>query len=250
MGYQKPISTKTLQEITNRKLLKQIALEMGIEETPVFGDIVQAYEIFTGKSASGPIAGKIVGGRQESTPIGPVSRILQAATMLIPGATAVTKTLSKKIKNTDLYELQDTTAERTIHRHDWKEPQFRFNLEGTGDIYRELTKYNSDFFDPIYIQEKLKRVYRDFKGIDIKKLDSWEPGDPMPEGFSQINFFDARRKAFEKDKNRLLKLKSEYEALPVNTEAQQKAKDLTLSIIDGDFEKMKESWEWLNQFTQ
>jgi len=133
----------------------------------------------------------------------------------------------------DVYNYQDSNAEKIISdKNSWNGGVWRYKLENAGDILRELSKYKNTYLDPNYIYEKVDMI-RDW--IDKHK--------ERPIAYEDS--FDALK---ERDFDTLNKLKESYEKQPVLTEAQQKAKELILNIIDGDLNKAEKQIEYFESF--
>ena len=114
------------------------------------------------------------------------------------------------------FEYQNSIPERIVHL-DWdKANSYRFELEGAGDVLRELTKSTPD---PGYIGEKLNRTKRLLNALETGKL---HPDDSII----------AARK-YEPDK--LNNLIAAYEKQPIANPDQQMAKDLVLALAKGDY---------------
>lgn len=133
----------------------------------------------------------------------------------------------------DVYNYQDSNPEKIISdKNSWNGGVWRYKLENAGDILRELSKYKNTYLDPNYIYEKVDMI-RDW--IDKHK--------ERPIAYEDS--FDALK---ERDFDTLNKLKESYEKQPVLTEAQQKAKELILNIIDGDLNKAEKQIEYFESF--
>jgi hypothetical protein len=134
----------------------------------------------------------------------------------------------------DTFEFQDSNQEKMI-RFGWKEksldtggvsgPSLRHTLEGTGDIFREVTGASpGGHIDASYIAEKINRL-KDFINGSSKTID------------------------YSGDAVNLKKLRSLWEKQPVNTAQEKLAKDLNLAVIDGDFGKAQKIVNELSQPT-
>lgn len=120
-------------------------------------------------------------------------------------------------------EYQEKFPEKTVHL-DWdKANSPRFVFEGAGDILRELQK---ETIDPEYIREKLNRISKFFN--------ERHPDDTL----------EAAKK-YAPDK--LAKLISEYKDQPVETEAQQIAKDAIIALMEGRNKEAKELYDKIDK---
>ena len=129
------------------------------------------------------------------------------------------------------FKFQDENQEKVIHSGDWKHNALRHDLEGAGDIFRELAKEGQD---EGYISEKIRRLERLFEGYDKKTLHE----DDTIEG------------AWEYAKDNMTALLDSWEKQPVNTPEQQIAKDLNLALLNRDITKAKELVEQIKAFEQ
>jgi len=117
-----------------------------------------------------------------------------------------------KITNEDIYNYQNTVPEKTIHTEWDTGNSFRYDLEGAGDILRELTKSHPA---ESYLGEKIERLQRLLKTED--------------------KFIDRYGTANQAASDKLNKLISEYEKQPTLTPEQSKAKELILSLARGQY---------------
>lgn len=139
----------------------------------------------------------------------------------------------------DVYSLQSETAEPLISsvidepdfKHVWRNNVWRYKLENAGDILRELSKYKNTFLDPGYIFEKVNKI-----GDFLKKAES-----------KDLHYDDSFESAAKFDSPVLAKLKEAYQKLPTMSRAQEVARQLTLSLIDGDIQSAKLHLEFFEQ---
>jgi len=116
----------------------------------------------------------------------------------------------------DPYQVQDHNQERLIHSYDWEGMNFRYVLEGSGDVFRELTK---DTPHDSYIEEKFRRIEEHIK----------------EERTGKIHPDDGLERARREDKVRLDRLRKLWVKQPTNSRSQEIAKELNLNIIDGNW---------------
>jgi len=114
------------------------------------------------------------------------------------------------------FKFQDVNQEKIIHMEWDKGNPYRHDLEGAGDIFRELTKRRSDFG---YITEKVNRIDRLLTGIETGKL---HPDDSL-------------EAALKQNADRLKQLESLWNKQPITNEAQGVARDLNIALIKGDY---------------
>ena len=138
----------------------------------------------------------------------------------------------KPTEEIDIYDYQDKNAEIIVSDSKWKGQVWRYKFENAGDILRELAKYKNTFLDPGYIYEK------------VDKIREWL--DKQKE--RPIHIDDSYGALKEKDSELLNKLKNSYKNQPVLTEAQQKAKDLVLNLIDGNLSAAEKQVKYFEQF--
>jgi len=119
----------------------------------------------------------------------------------------------------DPFTYQDSNQEELIHT-EWNANSFRYVLEGTGDIFRELCKKYSDFG---YIMEKVRRLQY--------LLEDYETNKVHPD--------DSIEKAQVKDKEKLAQLLKLWKNQPVDTEEQILAKNLNIALVQGDLTRVK-----------
>ena len=118
------------------------------------------------------------------------------------------------------FEFQDTNQEKIIHSA-WKTGNsYRFELEGSGDIFRELTKKEPDFG---YISEKINRTDRLL--TDIEK--------------GTLHIDDSLTTAKNAHPEKITQLKELWGKQPVTNNIQQTAKDLNIALLDGDYKKAR-----------
>jgi len=115
----------------------------------------------------------------------------------------------------EVFDFQNTNQEKIIHQN-WEAASVRFDLEGAGDIFRELTK--GKFSDAGYIGEKTRRV-----DCLLKKLES-----------GMIHPADTIQRALERDTNKVNRLIELWEQQPVANNEQEIARRLNLALLRND----------------
>jgi hypothetical protein len=115
------------------------------------------------------------------------------------------------------FSYQSSHQERIIHSC-WKTGlTYRYLLEGSGDIFRELTKY---YKDAGYILEKIKRIESYFT--------------------RKQQLEDSFETAFKENQDKFLLLKQKLIEQPTDSEEQKIAVELNLALIDNDIYKIKQ----------
>lgn len=127
----------------------------------------------------------------------------------------------KQKKEEKPFDYQDKNQEDIIHSGWQKGNSYRFVLEGTGDVFRELTKEKPHFN---YIEEKLRRAEE-----SIKLHKTWVHPDDSRD-FSQKNNPEKFKKLLEHWKNQ-----------PVDNSDQEMAKQLNIQMVKGDFSTAKDT---------
>ena len=124
-----------------------------------------------------------------------------------------------------IYNLQDKTAERTIsNRSLWGQSGlWRKKIEDAGDILRELNKGSAKS----YLQEKVETL-QDF--IDRRK----QRGEIKP---TDNDYVDSYEYLIKNHSDSVNKIKSEYEALPVESELNILAKDLIFDVLNNNLQE-------------
>lgn len=128
------------------------------------------------------------------------------------------------------YKFQDTHQERVIHSG-WKAGNvYRHVLEGTGDIFREVSKHHPikdvatgkqhRFISKEYIDEKMRRMK--------EHLEKEKKGIIHPD--------DSYNYSYEQNRDKFAQLKKQWQEQPVETKLQERAKQLNLALMDKDFE--------------
>jgi hypothetical protein len=125
----------------------------------------------------------------------------------------------KESNGRDPYRYQDTHQERLIHS-EWNAYSFRYDLEGAGDIFRELAK---DFNDMRYIMEKVRRIEIFLEGTQNKR----------------IYYDDSMEKAQKEDPEKLEQLLRYWEEQPTDTEEQELAKNFNIELVKGNLDTAK-----------
>jgi hypothetical protein len=140
----------------------------------------------------------------------------------------------------DTYEIQDNTAEITVHEHrEWGLGMvYRYRVENAGDILRELSSRGINP-DIKYINEKVKSLE--------KWMDAWleDYFIKIPYEIDTLEKFmntnlrvthatDGREYVARFHPEILEKITNEYENIPVYSKETKLAKDLVLSLLYGD----------------
>ena len=126
------------------------------------------------------------------------------------------------------FEFQNKNQEEIIHSKKWnKGNSYRYVLEGTGDIFRELTK--NDYY-PSYIQEKISRIKNYFQEMEEKRKYFPETG---------VHPEDSYQFSFENNKDKFNKMISFWKKQPIKNEKQELARQLNISMLTGNFDKAK-----------
>jgi len=138
--------------------------------------------------------------------------------------------LNKKTKNyIDPYKYQDNNQEKIIHS-DWeKGNSYRYILEGTGDIFRELTK-PKEYISNSYIEEKKRRIFNHFQDMKEKREFFPETG---------VHPEDSIQYAKANNKNKFDTMIKQWEEQPHKTEKQKIAIQLNISMIKGNYKEAK-----------
>lgn len=152
-----------------------------------------------------------------------------------------TSNLSKsKITGNELFKFQDTNQEKIIHSG-WKEGNsFRYMLEGSGDVFRELTKEKSH---SSYIEEKLKRIENYIK--KVKNPPKWNEYDQ--DVFNRLYGLDPKKTgihpedsyeyALKNNPQKFKRLKEKWQEQKHINAGQMYAKKLNLALLDNDLER-------------
>lgn len=121
----------------------------------------------------------------------------------------------------NLFDYQNSNQEKVIHALDWNYGNvYRYVLEGTGDIFRELTKQRP-YYD--YIQEKIRRIKN-----QIEKEQSNKTGSEGSFKFS----YEYNKKKFEQ-------MIKQWEKQPFDNDIQKTAIDLNIAMLKGNFVEAK-----------
>lgn len=118
------------------------------------------------------------------------------------------------------YDYQDSHQEELIHSDAWEGANFRFVLEGAGDVFRELTKARPH---RSCIEEKFARIEEHIKDEESGKI---HPKDGLAI-------------AEQDDKERLKELVLLWHDQPITRTVQLNAKELNLALIRGDWSEAK-----------
>lgn len=136
------------------------------------------------------------------------------------------------------FDYQDSHQEQVIHSG-WKEGNtYRFVLEGTGDIFRELTNKHPHW---TYIEEKIKRIERHISDVrdppkwnedDVRMFQERYGLDPKETG---IHPEDSFQYAYKNNKDKFELMKQQWINQSVVSESQRIAVKLNIAMLDGDF---------------
>lgn len=132
----------------------------------------------------------------------------------------------------ELFALQDAGPERIVHARGWQMAYPRLVLEGTGDIYRELTKYDSGWYAKDYVNEKMTRV------------EKWLSNERTGHGHHLQDVHDSMQANPELHKQ----LAQAYKDLPYQNQGQYWAKTLTKDIAEGKINEARLSLEQLKKW--
>jgi hypothetical protein len=133
----------------------------------------------------------------------------------------------------DVYDHQDQNAEEVVSRSTWRSGVWRYKFENAGDVLRELAKYKNKRIDPSYVYEKINKIESFLK--------------QQREGVHPDDSYNA---VIEKDSPNLSDIKKAYENQPVMSEAQEHARQLALSLINGDLVSAQKEIDYFNQFRE
>lgn len=127
-------------------------------------------------------------------------------------------------------KFQDANQEKIIHSQ-WKASSIRYDFEGAGDIFRELSKTGSQA--PSYINEKTRRLdnlIKDYKEGKIHPDDSIE-------------------KALKEDPEKIKKSIELWEKQPIETPEQEIARQLNIELLKNNRVKAEELLKQIKDFT-
>lgn len=136
-----------------------------------------------------------------------------------------------------VFDYQDSNPEKIIHAKWNNGNQFRYILEGSGDILRELSARgdNPDFYSKSYVGEKINRIENFLDRMDM--------------GIGTSEVADGSRLYSKKfNEEHFKNLQEAYEKQPTSTVQQDLAKQLTLDLIKGDWESARRSLNDLKEF--
>ena len=139
--------------------------------------------------------------------------------------TTEVETEESEVVDKGIYALQNETAERTVSDKSlWGQSGvWRKKIEDAGDILREINLGR----DKNYIQEKVESL-QDF--IERKK----QRGEVKN---TDNDFVDSYNYLIENHSDSVDKIKSEYEAIPVESDLDILAKDLILDVLNNNIEE-------------
>ncbi len=167
----------------------------------------------------GKVTAKVVKGLDPAKAI----QIYQA---LLNTSPALASEFTKAIAAEETYSVelkyQEAHQEKLIHSGDWGNNDIRYDLEGAGDIFRELSK--TQYQDMGYIGEKLDRIERTIK---------YDSENTIKDKLTQ-------------NKEKIPQLISLWEKQPIQTPEQELAKDLNIALAKGKIEEVKGYIEKLN----
>lgn len=133
------------------------------------------------------------------------------------------------------FDYQDKNQEKIIHSGWKKGNSYRYILEGTGDIFRELTN-PEEHIHQSYINEKIRRIERHFEEMDKKRKYFPETG---------VHPNDSIEYTKENNKDKFDKMISFWNKQPYKTDKQKIAIDLNVAMLKGDYGKAKKLIEFL-----
>ena len=138
---------------------------------------------------------------------------------------------------TNPFKFQNANQEEVIHSG-WKKGNvYRYMLEGSGDIFRELA-YRSDEH---YIMEKITRIreyikktheYIDWDERDVKDFKERYGLNPKE---TMIHPEDSFEYAYKENKGKFEKMKEQWKKQPSEDVWQEKAIELNLALLDKRF---------------
>lgn len=161
----------------------------------------------------------------------------------IPKSSAMMKTNLYSSKQ--LFNQQNTHQEKIIHGVWNKGNSYRYILEGTGDVFRELTKPEDYSIHMGYIEEKLSRVESHIKEVEESK--DWTEKEVLDSektyGISQlktrIHPEDSYEYAKIHNEQKFKKLTSQWNEQNYNNQRQKDAIDLNKAMLKKDFTEAK-----------
>lgn len=156
------------------------------------------------------------------------------------------KAMSKNIhginKPISPYNYQDSHQEEVIHSGWEKGNTYRYILEGTGDIFRELSENN----DKAYIMEKIGRIKKYIFEVEKgeEKFYTKEDVETMSrDGLSPnqtgIHPEDSYEYAYINNEDKFKLMKDQWKEQPINNKIQKKAVELNIAMLDKDYNKAK-----------
>ena len=132
----------------------------------------------------------------------------------------------------DIYDMQDSTAERILERSFKPSRVWTYKIENAGDIIRELTKYNGVFIDPSYLYEKVNKIDKFLKEQENQR-------DVHPDD----SYFQFKRQ----NQQSVNDFVTAYTNLPTLSEAQRQANSLVLALLDGNIQEAKKYVDYFNR---
>lgn len=129
----------------------------------------------------------------------------------------------KSMEGENLFKFQDKHQEKIIHSGWEHGNSYRYVLEGTGDIFRELTE-REDFIASSYIDEKINRIKNHIK--DVRNGVHLETG---------IHPEDSFEFSFKKNKQKFKQMEEFWDKQPTNTKIQKTAIQLNKNMLNKDF---------------
>jgi hypothetical protein len=116
--------------------------------------------------------------------------------------------------NDQIFKYQDTNQEKVIHSG-WREGNsYRYILEASGDIFRELTNSQPSI---VYIREKIRRIDEQIR----EQL------------YGKIHKDDSFEYSLSINKDKFEKMKSQWYRQPSNSKIQKYAIELNLNMLNG-----------------
>ena len=127
-----------------------------------------------------------------------------------------------------IFKFQDTNQEKIIHSVWDKGNSYRFELEGSGDIFRELTK---KIPNGGYIGEKIKRTENLLTNIEKGTL----------------HIDDSLATAKRAHPEKIKQLEELWNKQPITNSVQQVAKDLNIALVKGDYKTARNLLEQIKK---
>ncbi len=148
-----------------------------------------------------------------------------------------------KVPDVSPYDFQNSHQEKSIHSPYWhRGNSYRYVLEGTGDVFRELTKKD---YHSSYIEEKLRRIENHFENHDAQH--NWSDEDVkyylkttgVNARKTKIHPEDSYEFSYKHNKEIYKKMISDWEKQPYDTAVQKEAIALNLNMLKKDYASAK-----------